>query len=183
MYEELTARIKNGDKQAFETVFKTFYPRLCHFAMRFLGDYDLTEDVVQECFANLWEKRADIAGQSVQGLLFAMVRNGCINQLKHAICMRRQTIEELEEAAKNEELYNLDMADSVEYGLMYKELLQQINQAVAKLPPRCREVFTLSRFKGCRNHEIAEMCRISDKAVEKHITKALAFLQKEIRCA
>ena len=81
MFEELTARIKLGDEQAFELVFKALYPRLCRFAMRFLDDPDLTEDVVQECFANLWEKRESITSQSVPGLLFAMVRNGCLNQL------------------------------------------------------------------------------------------------------
>lgn len=183
MFEELTARIKLGDEQAFELVFKALYPRLCRFAMRFLDDPDLTEDVVQECFANLWEKRESITSQSVQGLLLAMVRNGCLNQLKHAVCLRRQTIEELETIVGNEQLYNLDLVENAEYGLLYKELQQQLNQAMAKLPPRCREVFTLSRFKGCRNHEIAEMFHISDKAVEKQITKALAFLSKELQYA
>lgn len=183
MFEELTALIKLGDEQAFELVFKALYPRLCRFAMRFLDDPDLTEDVVQECFVNLWEKRESITSQSVQGLLFAMVRNGCLNQLKHAVCLRRQTIEELETIVGNEHLYNLDLVENAEYGLLYKELQQQLNQAMAKLPPRCREVFTLSRFKGCRNHEIAEMFHISDKAVEKQITKALAFLSKELQYA
>ncbi len=183
MLEELTTRIKFGDKQAFELVFKAYYPRLCQFAMRFLNDYDLAEDVVQESFANLWDKRADISGRSVQALLFAMVRNGCLNQLKHAAYLRRQTIDELVALTDTEQLYNLDMVEDAEVGLMYKELQQQINEAVAKLPPRCRQVFVESRFKGLHNHEIAEMLNITDKAVEKQITKALAFLSKELKMA
>ena len=80
---ELFEGIQNGDADAFEYVFKTYYPRLRNYANRFVSDNDDLEDILQNCFIHLWERRDSITFISISALLFTMVRNGCLNYLKH----------------------------------------------------------------------------------------------------
>ena len=65
--------------------------------------------------------------------------------------------------------------------MLFEELQQQVNAVIETLPERCREVFLLSRFEGLKNREIAEKLNISTTAVEKHISKAIAFFSKHFK--
>ena len=69
---------------------------------------------------------------------------------------------------------------SAEDSTIYEELRRQVNQILESLPPRCREVFVLSRLKGLRNREIADLMGISEQAVKNQISKALRVFRKEI---
>lgn len=102
-----------------------------------------------------------------------MVRNGCLNHIKHEQVIQKYEIEYLAFAKGEERLYHIDFGLEVEHKLLYEELKEKITQVVDLLPERCREVFILSRFEGLKNHEIAEKLQISTTAVEKHISKAM----------
>lgn len=121
-----------------------------------------------------WEKRDLIEAVSISSLLFAMVRNACLNYLKHLQLVEQHNLEHLDRVVGQEELYYWDFNLSPEYTLLYKELQQQISLVMSDLPSRCREVFEMSRFKKMKNREIADALQISTTAVEKHIAKALA---------
>lgn len=129
----------------------------------------------RSCFAILWEKRSSVSviSVSIPSFLFAMVRNGCLNHIKHEQVIQKYEIEYLAFAKGEERLYHIDFGLEVEHKLLYEELKEKITQVVDLLPERCREVFILSRFEGLKNHEIAEKLQISTTAVEKHISKAM----------
>ena len=91
----LLDEIKKGNNQAFEYLFKTYYPRLRGYAIRFVEDEETARDIIQECFLRFWEKRALLSAVSVTSLLFAMVRNGCLNYLKHLSIVEKHQIEYL----------------------------------------------------------------------------------------
>lgn len=74
--------LREGDEHAFQALFKKFYPALCHFAHQFLSDREQSEEIVQEMFVKLWEKRAVLNIEtSVKHYLFRSVRNHCLNQI------------------------------------------------------------------------------------------------------
>lgn len=162
----LLREIKNGNGEAFEFLFNSYYPRLRGYAARFVTD--------EEAVRDFWEKRDLIEAVSISSLLFAMVRNACLNYLKHLQLVEQHNLEHLDKVAGQEELYYWDFNLSPEYTLLYKELQQQISLVMSDLPSRCREVFEMSRFKKMKNREIADALQISTTAVEKHIAKALA---------
>ena len=72
----LLDEIRKGNNQAFEYLFKAYYPRLRGYAIRFVEDEETARDIIQECFLRFWEKRELLSAVSVTSLLFAMVRNG-----------------------------------------------------------------------------------------------------------
>jgi DNA-directed RNA polymerase specialized sigma24 family protein len=79
----LLQEIKGGNGEAFEFLFNSYYPRLRGYAARFVNDDEAVRDIIQESFLKFWEKRDLIEAVSVSSLLFAMVRNACLNYLKH----------------------------------------------------------------------------------------------------
>ncbi len=178
---ELFEGIRNGDADAFEYVFKTYYPRLRNFAKRFVTDDDDLEDIVQNSFIHLWERRESISFISISALLFTIVRNGCLNYLKHQALINGYEQDMRLKAAGAEELYCIDLKGNADSDTLYHELARQIEQVMESLPPRCREIFTMSRFEGLKNREIADRLGISVKVVEKHISKALSVFRTQLK--
>lgn len=177
----LLEEIRRGNESAFDYLFKSYYPRLRGYAVRFIEDEEIVRDIIQECFLKFWEKREWLSAVSVTSLLFAMVRNGCLNYLKHLTIVEKHRIEYLASIDGEEKLYHADFAFDADNKLLYDELQEQIREVINRLPERCREVFLLSRFKQLKNKEIADKLRISTTAVEKHISKALAHFARHFK--
>ena len=87
----LIKAISCGNKDAFEYIFKRYYQRLTGFGRRYIQDTEVVQDIVQDCFAVLWEKHSSVSvlSVSVSSFLFAMVRNGCLNHIKHEQVIQR----------------------------------------------------------------------------------------------
>lgn len=179
--KRLLKEIRAGNQQAFEYLFKSYYPRLYGYAIRFLNDDESVRDIIQECFLHFWEKREFLSTFSLSSLLFAMVRNGCLNYLKHQAVVEKYQLEYLAHLRGEERLYYADFFMDSEYKLLYDELQEQINRVIEELPSRSREVFLLSRYEGLKNREIAEKLHISVSAVEAHISKALQRFSKHFK--
>ena len=179
--EFLLNEIKQGNNRAFEYLFKAYYPRLRGYAIRFVEDEEIVRYIIQECFLRFWEKREFLSAVSVTSLLFAMVRNGCLNYLKHLSIVEKHQIEYLATIGGEEKLYYTDFSLDAECKLLYAELQEQINIVIGQLPERSREIFLMSRFKGLKNREIAEKLQISTTAVEKHISKALKCFSRHFK--
>lgn len=169
----LLKEIQKANEQAFGFLFKSYYPRLKGYASRFVRDEEVVRDIIQESFLKFWEKRDIIEAVSISSLLFAMVRNACVNYLKHLQVVEQHNVDYLATIEGHEVLYHLDFNLSPEHELLYKELQEQIKIVMDSLPPRCREVFLLSRLNKMKNREIADKLNVSTTAVEKHIAKAL----------
>ena len=169
----LLQEIKNGQTEAFEYLFRTYYPRLRGYASRFVNDDEVVRDLLQDCFLRFWEKREMLEPVSLLSLLFVMVRNACLNYLKRLQLVEQESLDYLREQSGCEGLYLLDFGVNPEHRMLYDELQSQVRQVLDSLPNRSREIFVMSRFDGLKNREIAEQLHISTTAVEKHISKAL----------
>lgn len=163
-----------GDITAFEMLFKTYYQPLCSYAYTFLQDKEESEEIVQATFLSVWEKRDTLAVHTaVRPYLYAMVRNACLNVIKH---------EKVKQRFAGEEIALAPVAyESVSHAIASSELELKIHEAMEKLPEQCRLVFKLSRFEELKYSEIAEQLNISIKTVENHMGKALKIMREQLR--
>lgn len=143
-----------------EALFKQYYPRLRNYAVRFTGSRFAGEDIVQECFIKLYERRFTLKEVSPGALLFVMVRNSCINYT------RFRQLTESGNAVQSA------VAHTPEDDLMLMELRSEIDRVMESLPPKCREIFRMSRIDGMNTREIADYTGTSTQNIEKHIARA-----------
>jgi RNA polymerase sigma-70 factor (ECF subfamily) len=166
--------LADGDITTFEMLFRTYYQPLCNYAYTFLQDRQDAEEIVQSTFLMVWEKKNELAIRtSVKPYLYAMVRNACLNALKHEKIKQRHAGEELATAERS--------YDSVAHIVATNELEFRIKEAIDELPEQCRMVFKLSRFEELKYSEIAEQLGISIKTVENHMGKALKIMRDRLR--
>lgn len=177
--DALFARLRAGDEAAFDAVFRTWYTALVRFAERLIGDRALAEDVAQDVLLALWRRReSHVAEVSVQAWLFRAVRNRALNVIRHEGVVARSATRVATTFADPGR--NADADTDADVALAEAELQVAIEAAVAALPPRCREVFLLSRRHGMRQVEIAARLGIGVKAVEANITRALRELRTQL---
>ncbi len=165
--------------ETFEQLFFEYQPRLVRFAVRYLEE-EAAEDIVQNAFLKLWEKREEVKLDNIQALLFQMVRNECLNELKHREVTGyglRVTGDGLLEMEGSEQLYWQDFAPDADAVLIGDELQQQIDEALTHVSDKSREIFAMSRQQEMKPKEIAEELGITRQAVEKHINAALDALR------
>lgn len=175
MGDQLSIRIRLGDEQAFELLFRKFFVCLCGFANKYLNDPDQAKETVQEAFCKIWEAREELDPEnSIKAYLFKITKNLCINIL------RKRKVE-----AKYSEIYKQIYCDfrvsySIHEHLCADELEKGIASAISKLPRECRKIFELSRNDGLKYKEIADTLNISVKTVEGQMSKAFRILRLEL---
>nr|WP_294895295.1 RNA polymerase sigma-70 factor [uncultured Pedobacter sp.] len=159
----------------FERLFKEFYGKLIFFANRYLNDMEAAEEQVSIVFSKLWENKSRYPLEQLStAFIFTMTKNACISYLRH----KKIENEYISYLQKNK---LLEQADNFEEQILEtKEFRKYIFQAIENLPPRCREVFKLSRFEKKMNREIAESLNISVKTVERQMTIALDKLRFQL---
>ena len=176
--QRLFEGIRFGNEADFECFFRRYYPRLVNYAARFVAGHETARDLVQDSFARLWERRCELRELDLASLLFTMVRNACLNYLKHNGVVARHELEYTARMRGEERIYSYDFLSDAEQPCLYEELQREVQKAVDALPDRCREVFRKSREEGLSNAAIANQMRISVKTVEAQITKALRRIRE-----
>jgi RNA polymerase sigma-70 factor (ECF subfamily) len=169
---ELLGRLRDGDSTAFDEIFRTWYAPLVRTAERMLGDRAVAEELVQDVMLELWRRRETLAPDgSPQAYLFQATRNRALNHLRHLrVAARGET-----HAARE-----LTMPAQADRDAAQGELEAAVRGAMAALPPRCREVFELSRVQGLKYAEIAQTLGVSVKAVEAQMGRALRVMRERL---
>ncbi len=170
----LVQRLKDGDRTAFELLFHFYYPGLVIYSTQFMTDRSTAEEIVQDFFVRLWEKRQNIhSADSLKSYFFTSIRNSSLNYLKHKK-IESGYINEITELSNNNLLYDPDL-------YIVSELQEKIDSAINDLPKRCKEIFVMSRFKGLSNDEIATELSLSKRTVETQISNAIKILRVELK--
>jgi RNA polymerase sigma-70 factor (ECF subfamily) len=171
---QLFLLVKQNDKAAFDNIFKKYYIQLCRFAYRFLFSQQLAEEIVQDVFVRLWQQKDQInISNSLLAYLYTSVRNQSLNEIKK----NRIHSYHIAESYKNQSLtdeINQENNDS-------EHLKKALDEACRSLPPKCREVFELSRKDGLTYEEIAEYLAISKKTVENQMGIAFHKLRQKLK--
>ena len=180
--EKVTIRlIRKGDRKVFHALFELYYQRLFLYAKSYLESCEEAEDVVQELFIHLWEKRKELTVfSSLSSYLFRAVHNRCLQNLRHKKVVSKYQERHKLKIKETEILYN-SSSDFIFSEQQLKEIQQIFNRTNNTLPEKTREVFRLSRQQLKTNKEIAQMLNIQLKTVEYHITKALKVFNAALR--
>ena len=169
---DLLARLRSGDHDAFEAIFRQWYEPVVRSASRVLRDVEVAEELSQDVFLELWRRREALApDSSVAGYLMQAVRNRALNHLRH-LAVQRKSVVYVEAMC--------EPAEPADAQVQASELQTALRQAIADLPPRTREVFVMSRERGLRYSEIAEELGVSVKAVEANMSRALRILRERL---
>lgn len=165
--------ICNDDEKAFEKLFHHYYGHLCLFASRILHDDISAEEIVQDFFVKLWEKRHQLSIEtSVKNYLFRSIKNLCLNLIQHNKIKLRHAQSILSDA-KN--------IQPKEAGFIEIDLAEKIETSIQSLPEKRREIFRLSREEGLKYREIAKKLNISIKTVETQMSLAIRTLREKLK--
>jgi len=168
----LLSQLKKGEEQAFRQLFDIYYRRLVAFANKLLADPDLSRSVVQDVFVMFYEKRDEInIHTSLKSHIFQTVRNRCLNIIKRNKMKQEHHKRILEITPDRVEPFE---------NLEYIELENCITKTVEDLPEQCKKIFSMSRYEGINNQEIADTLNLSKRTVETQISKALKRLRTEL---
>ncbi|RKS03049.1 RNA polymerase sigma factor [Flavobacterium sp. 102] len=169
----LTESLKNGNEEAFAYLVDTYHHKLCVYANTLVKDVYCAEDIVQNVFAKVWEKRNRLnPDYAIKSFLYKSVYNEFIDHYRKNISLL--SLEKKHFKTLNEILLD-DDSESL------NEVIEIVKKEIQNLPPKCKEVFILSKQQGLTNNEIAEYLNVSVKAVEAQITKAFSILRSSMK--
>lgn len=166
-----------GDKKSvckpevFESVFNEHAETLRNFMYYKCGDANLAEDFVQESFVKLWKNCAKVVFEKAKSFLFTVANNLFLNDISHKKVVLKYRSEQTRDYTN----------ENPEFLLEEKEFMTKLQNAIAALPEKQREVFLLNRIDKKKYKEIADILGISVKAVEKRMSLALKTLRNEIK--
>lgn len=168
--QSLAESIKNSNQGVFELVFNYYYSGLVVYADQIIKNTVISEDIVQSVFMKLWETRETIEIRSFRSYFIQCVKNRSIDHLRSQQVKQRfdSRILEADHLVMEEDLWTKN------------ELDELVERAIENLPPRCREIFWMSRYENLKIAEIAEKLEISNRTVETQISKALKILRVKL---
>ena len=166
-------RMAQGDDQALRFFFDKYYDELCNYVNLYIRNKAISEDIVQEIFIYLWEKRAVILmDSSVKSYLIRASRNRFLNHLRD---------EKSHQAIQNTVSSKTEKYITPNYNLLDVNKIEEIiNISIDNLPPRCREVYLLHKNDELSYKEIASKMEITEKTVENQMTIALKKLKEQL---
>ncbi|MBL0736735.1 RNA polymerase sigma-70 factor [Flavobacterium sp. GN10] len=168
----LIESLRNGDETAYTYLIDNYHHKLCVYANSLVKNVYSAEDIVQNVFIKVWEQRTRLkADHSLKSFLYKLTYNEFIDLYR-----------------KNQSLFSLEKSyyDALngivqeEDSEAFQRVLNAVNKEIQNLPPKCKEVFILSKKEGLTNIEIAEHLDVSIKTVEAQITKAFSILRTSL---
>ncbi len=162
-----------GDLKAFEELYNRYWELLLREGYKVLKDREEAEDVVQNLFVDLYGRLGTVIVDDIKAYLLQANRYAIYKRIRQYITEKKYRTE----------LTNLFGQDNVAEEVClaeYRELEMAVSASIARLPEKCREAFLLSRNQGLSYARIAHQLRISERTVEKHISKALRCLREDL---
>lgn len=161
--------LEKGEAKVFEYIFKKYFKLLVVYAKTYVEDIDLAQDITQDIFVKIYEKRESLSVYtSLKSYLYTSIRNKCFDYLK---------LEKIHRLHKETIKQTSSEIDEDEDKISEIELQEKIAIAIGKLPEQNQLIFRLSRLEGKTNQEIADTLGLSKRTVETHISNALKKLR------
>ncbi|GAA3643858.1 RNA polymerase sigma factor [Flavivirga jejuensis] len=169
---KLIKHLKKGDELAYTYLVKTYFKVLCDYAFGLSRDHFVAEDLVQNVLIRFWEKRKKLKSDtSIKSFLYKSVYNEFINLYRKEVS-----------TDKLRKKYFMTIKPLYEEGdIELDRLVVLVKHAIEQLPPRCKEIFLLSKKEGLTYVEIADYLNISQKTVENQMGIAFTIIRKKAR--
>ena len=166
-------QIAGGDEAAFNQLFRCFYIRLVDFAANILSVRPPAEEIVNDVFVKLWQRRQHLPEvQKLKVFLYVAVRNGCYNYLR-SNSLWSVTV-------GIDQVASITSLQDPESDLAFRELQHRLNTIVATLPEQSRQIFRMIREDGLKYKEVAEILNISPRTVETQLFRAIKKIRMEL---
>lgn len=178
---DLFKKLREGRPEALNYSYNIYYKKMHLFARSYINDVNIAEDIVQDAFLSLWEKRESLLPNThVGAYLLTIVKNKALNFIKHeqVRLAAEQNLQSIKLKDFSLHIQTLE-ACNPEY-IFSSEVEKMVHEAINELPEQSRRVFIMSRFEEKSNSEIAQTLGISVKGVEFHITKSLKKLRVKL---
>jgi RNA polymerase sigma-70 factor, ECF subfamily len=177
--QNLWHKVKKGNIKAFEILYKCYFPPLCLYSYGLIPDEELVKEIVNDVFLRMWDNRTEIEIlYGVKPYLFRCVHNACLDHLRLKKNLRKNKVtdisEEIRELADPDEEYIFKQ-------IALHKLEEDVTMSIDQLPPKCREIFILSRYELLSYTEISEKLNISVNTVKTQISRALDNLRLSLR--
>lgn len=168
----LIERLKKGEEKAYMFLLTQYHRSLHAYANTLVNNQSLAEDIVQNVFLKTWRFRKKLNPKySIRSFLYKSVYNEFINTYKKDQAMMSLQLKYYESLS--------EIVEEIDEGSLSR-MIDLVMGEIERLPPKCREIFTLSKKEGLTNHEISEHLSISMKTVEAQITKAFGIIRKRL---
>ncbi|MCG2587595.1 RNA polymerase sigma-70 factor [Rhodohalobacter sulfatireducens] len=166
--------VRESDEVAFEILYKRYYVQLVRFSWRYSKSKAVSEELVQDFFAEIWEN-ADLLNltNSIRAYFYKAIRNSSLNYLKHKKVREKYDPEWM--SMKKE-----TVMPEIEDKFREEKIREAIKEAVESLPERSRMTYKLHRYDGLTYEEIAEVMGVSVKTVESQMTRSLKILRSQL---
>lgn len=166
-------QVKRDNLSSYEVIFKRYYKELYRFAFTYVRDATIAEEMAQEVFLYIWEKRGQIEIQTtLKTYLYSAVKNKCLNYIKLEL-PKQQSMSDISEVMLSVNTARKDEGEN-------EKIKRYIQKAIDALPKKCRKIFILSRNAGMTYEEIAEELGLSKKTVENQMGIALKKLRESL---
>lgn len=165
----------------FEEIYVSWFSRMKYFALEYVVSEEDAENIVQDVFTELWERKEILAYDvNLVALLFTSIKNRCIDLLRHRIVVKEAVnlIQEEYQATLRMKLASLELFD--QSLLSEQDIERIITEVVDSLPEKCREIFIKSKIEGKKQKDIAAELNISLKTVENQMDIAYKKIKKRI---
>lgn len=164
-------KIFSFTKKSMEELFNSYYCRLVAYSTRIVGSGAVGNDIVQDVFLKLWEKKPEVNASAIKSYLFIQTRNTCIIHLRREKIFNNRVLSI--DASGIESLYAVDFIAEADEMSVREKALADVQKFIDTLPPQTKNIFRLSRIDNLSHRAISLKLNVSEKAVEKHITIAL----------
>lgn len=174
--QQLFEGLKNSDEAAFRLIYNNYSSRLYYFVLEFIPLKDAAEDIVQDTFLTLWNRRKELKDDTnLASYLFSGAKNNALYRLRDKKYRQRLFLNSIDVSELNLTIDALATSDTSAF--VFQEIEQIIQETLSSLSPQCRKVFEMSRLQEMKNREIAEKLNISVRTVEGHISKGIKTLK------
>lgn len=176
---DIISAVRKGDGKALSKIFQLYWKPLYNVALRKTNSHEIAEEMVQDLFTDLWDKRATLfvhqqpAYFNLSTYLMTAIKNKVLNHI-------RSQVYQSEYFDYYKSVFS-SLEKSTERQVEFKQLQEALDEGVERLPDRAKQVFTLSRLEGRTIPEIAHTLNLSEKTIEYHLTKSLKAIRIRLK--
>lgn len=170
---ELLAAIRKDDEIAFSELFKRYWRKAYNMAYARVRSKEVTEEIIQDLFVTLWDKRASLSISNMSSYLFIAIKNKALNFIESQIVHQKYWDYQKKFIAQQE--------DATKEAVEFNDLMGAIEEGMGYLPEKAKNVFRLNRLEGHTLSETADLLKLSKKAIQYHLTRSLKEMRLHLK--